>query len=151
QNRLAVLLLEGEIDTALVGDLDDTPDRVDDWVLFEERYVVVLAPSHELADLSAIGMEALRKATILGHLNCEVAQKLRQLGFPDGPPHRKHCGSRDLHIQHLAAAGFGIALTPEHMPRLPSLKALPIAGDPLRRDVRLLAMQGRPYSPALDA
>ncbi|MGO6724629.1 hypothetical protein ACC717_20115 [Rhizobium ruizarguesonis] len=31
------------------------------------------------------------------------------------------------------------------------LKALPIEGDPVWREVRLLAVQGRRYSPALDA
>jgi hypothetical protein len=37
------------------------------------------------------------------------------------------------------------------MPRLPSLKAIPIEGDPVWREVRQLAVQGRRYSPALDA
>jgi hypothetical protein len=37
------------------------------------------------------------------------------------------------------------------MPCLPSLKALPIEGDPVWREVRLLAVRGRRYSPALDA
>jgi DNA-binding transcriptional LysR family regulator len=152
-DRLVELLLEGEVNVALVGDLDNTPGRIDDWALFEERYVAVLAPSHELADLPVIGIEALREATILDCFNCDVAPKFQHLLFPDAPPppHHNHRGSRDLHLQHLAAAGFGIVLAPEHMPRLPSLKALPIEGDPVWREVRLLAVQGRRYSPALDA
>src|SRR5262245_55331014 len=149
--RLVELLLEGEVNVALVGDLDNTPERIDDWVLFEERYVAVLAPSHELAHLPVIGMEALREATVLNRFNCDVAPKFHPLCFPDAPPHHNQRSSRDLHLQHLAAAGFGIVLAPEHMPRLPSLKALPIEGDPVWREVRLLAVQGRRYSPALDA
>jgi DNA-binding transcriptional LysR family regulator len=62
-----------------------------------------------------------------------------------------HCSARDLHLQHMAAAGFGLILAPEHMPRLPALKSIPIEGDPVWREVRLLAIQGRRYSPALDA
>ncbi|WP_027554399.1 LysR family transcriptional regulator [Bradyrhizobium sp. Cp5.3] len=150
-SRLVELLLEGEVNLALVGDLDDKPERIDDWALFEERYVAVLAPSHELAGLPVIGMEALRQATILDRFNCDVAPKFHRLCFPDALPHYNHRSSRDLHLQHLAAAGFGIVLAPEHMPRLPSLKALPIEGDPVWREVRLLAVQGRRYSPALDA
>jgi hypothetical protein len=42
-------------------------------------------------------------------------------------------------------------LAPEHMPRLPTLKTIPLEGDPVSREVRLLAVQGRCYSPALDA
>lgn len=151
QGRLVELLLEGEVNAALVGDLDETPERIDDWVLFEERYVAILAPSHELAGLPAIGIDALREATILDRFNCDGAPKLQRLCFPDGPPHHNHRGNRNLHLQHLAAAGFGIVIAPEHMPRLPSLKALPIEGDPLWQEVRLLAVQGRRYSPALDA
>lgn len=150
-SRLVELLLEGEVNFAFVGDLDDKPDRIDDWALFEERYIAVLAPSHELAGLPVIGMEALREATILDRFNCDVAPKFHRLCFPDALPHFHHRSSRDLHLQHLAAAGFGIVLAPEHMPRLPSLKALPIEGDPVWREVRLLAVQGRRYSPALDA
>jgi hypothetical protein len=37
------------------------------------------------------------------------------------------------------------------MPRLPTLKAIPLEGDPISREVRLLAVQGRRHSPALDA
>jgi DNA-binding transcriptional LysR family regulator len=150
-SRLVELLLEGEINVALVGDLDDTPERIDEWALFAERYVAVLAPSHQLASLPAIGVEALREAIILDRSGCDVALKFHRLCFPEAPPHHSHRSSRELHLQHLAAAGFGILLAPEHMPRLPSLKALPIEGDPVWREVRLLAVQGRHYSPALDA
>jgi hypothetical protein len=37
------------------------------------------------------------------------------------------------------------------MPRLPTLTTIPLEGDPVSREVRLLAVQGRRYSPALDA
>ena len=149
--RLVDLLLEGEINVAVVGDMEDMPERIDHWALFEERYVAVLAPTHQLADLPAISVEALREATILGRSDCDIAHKLLRLGFSDAPPQHAHSSSRDLHLQHLAAAGFGIVLGPEHMPRLPSLKVVPIEGDPVWREVRLLAVQGRRYSPALDA
>lgn len=149
--RLVELLLEGEINAALVGDIDDKPERIDDWALFSERYVAVLASSHQLADLPVIGMEALREATILYRTNCDALPKFQHLLFPDAPPDHNHRSGREQHLQHLAAAGFGIVLTPEHMPRLPSLKALPIEGDPVWREVHLLAVQGRRYSPALDA
>jgi hypothetical protein len=51
----------------------------------------------------------------------------------------------------MASAGFGAILAPEHAPRLPSLAAIPIEGDPVWRKVQLLAVAGRQYSPALDA
>jgi DNA-binding transcriptional LysR family regulator len=51
----------------------------------------------------------------------------------------------------MAAAGSGVILAPEHMPRLPALKAIPLEADPVSPKVRLLAVQGRRYSPALEA
>jgi DNA-binding transcriptional LysR family regulator len=150
-DRLVELLLEGEINVALVGNIEDKPERIDDWALFAERYVAVLAPSHRFADLPAIGIQALREATILYRSNCDVVPRFQHLLFPDAPPQYNFRSGKDLHLQHLAAAGFGIVLAPEHMPRLPSLKAIPIEGDPIWREVHLLAVQGRRYSPALDA
>lgn len=51
----------------------------------------------------------------------------------------------------MAAAGFGVMLAPEHMPCLSALKTIPLEGDPVWREVHLLTVQGRRYSPALDA
>jgi hypothetical protein len=62
-----------------------------------------------------------------------------------------HRSAQESHLQQMASAGFGAILAPEHAPRLPSLAAIPIEGDPVRRKVELLAVAGRQYSPALDA
>ena len=149
--KLVDLLLEGEINAAMVGDVQDMPARVDDWLLFEERYVAVLAPTHQLANRPSIGIDDLRETVLLERAGCDVAPKIQRSYFPEKPPHLGHCSGHDLHLQHMAAAGFGVILAPEHMPRLPTLKTIPLEGDSVSREVRLLAVQGRRYSPALDA
>jgi DNA-binding transcriptional LysR family regulator len=149
--KLVDLLLEGEINAAMVGDVLDMPARIDDWLLFEERYVAVLAPTHQLANRPSIGIDDLRQTVLLERAGCDVAPKIQRSIFPEEPPHLGHRSGHDLHLQHMAAAGFGVILAPEHMPRLPTLKTIPLEGDPISREVRLLAVQGRRYSPALDA
>jgi DNA-binding transcriptional LysR family regulator len=149
--KLVDLLLEGEINAAMVGDVQDMPARIDDWSLFEERYVAVLAPTHQLANRPSIGIDDLRETVLLERAGCDVTLKIRRSYFPEKPPHLGHCSGHDLHLQHMAAAGFGVILAPEHMPHLPTLKTIPLEGDPVSRKVRLLAVQGRRYSPALDA
>src|SRR5262249_5450485 len=72
-SRLVKLLLEGDINVALVGDLDDKPERIDDWALFAERYVAVLAPSHRLAGRPAGGLGARRGGTNLDQSHCHPA------------------------------------------------------------------------------
>jgi DNA-binding transcriptional LysR family regulator len=149
--KLVDLLLEGEISAAMVGDVQDIPARIDDWLLFEERYVAVLAPTHQLANRRSIGIDDLRDTVLLERAGCDVAQKIQQLYFTEERPRLSHCSGHDLHLQHMAAAGFGVILAPEHMPHLPTLKTIPLEGDPVSREVRLLTVQGRRYSPALDA
>ena len=135
----------------MVGDVQDIPARIDEWPLFEERYVAVLAPTHQLANRPSIGIDDLRETVLLERAGCDVAPKIQRSYFPEAPPRLGHCSGHDLHLQHMAAAGLGVILAPEHMPRLPTLKTIPLEGDPVSREVRLLAVQGRRYSPALDA
>ncbi|WP_298885327.1 LysR family transcriptional regulator [uncultured Bradyrhizobium sp.] len=149
--KLIDLLLGGEINAAIVGDVQDIPPRIDDWLLFEERYVAVLAQTHQLANRHSIGIDDLRETVLLERVGCDVAPKIQRSYFPKEPPHLGHCSGHDLHLQYMAAAGFGVILAPEHMPRLPTLKTIPLEGDPISREVRLLAVQGRRYSPAQDA
>jgi DNA-binding transcriptional LysR family regulator len=149
--KLFDLLLRGEINAALVGDVCDLPARIDEWVLFEERYVVMLARNHPLANRHAISLVELREAVILQRVGCDAARKLQKLPPFSGGLKWGHGSERDLHLQHMAAAGLGVVLAPEHMPHIPALKTIPIEEDPLKREVRLLVTQGRRYSPALDA
>jgi DNA-binding transcriptional LysR family regulator len=149
--KLVDLLLKGEINAAMVGDVQDMPARIDDWLLFEERYVAVLAPTHQLANRPSISIDDLRETVLLERAGCDVARKIQRSYFPEEALQFGYCSGHDLHLQHMAAAGFGVILAPEHMPRLPTLKTIPLEGNPVSREVRLLAVQGRRYSPALDA
>jgi DNA-binding transcriptional LysR family regulator len=84
-------LLEGEINAAVVGDVRDMPARIDDWLLFEERYVAVLAPTHHLANLPSIDIDDLRKAVLLERAGCDVTSKIQRSCFPEEPPRLGHC------------------------------------------------------------
>src|SRR6185437_10742845 len=75
---LVELLLEGKINAAIVGDVQDLPARIDDWSLFEERYVAVLAPTHQLANRLSIGIDDLRETILLERAGCDVAPKIRR-------------------------------------------------------------------------
>jgi DNA-binding transcriptional LysR family regulator len=149
--KLLDLLLDGEISAGVVGDMPSVPARIDAWPLFEECYVAMLSPDHQFANRSAITVDELRQVTRLERVGCDVAAQIQELCFPRHALQPGHASQQELHLQHMAAAGFGIILAPEHMPHLPSLKTIPIEGDRVRREVRLLAVQGRRYSPALEA
>jgi DNA-binding transcriptional LysR family regulator len=151
-NGLVAMLLDGEINAALVGDAVELPERIDRWMLFEERYVLVLSRKHPMARQTVISLQDLHEAVFLERVGCDVAGRFKQACFADHPgPKVVHRSAQESHLQQMASAGFGAILAPEHAPRLPSLTAIPIEGDPVRREVQLLAVAGRQYSPALDA
>ena len=151
-NRLVAMLLDGEINAALAGDAVELPERIDRWMLFEERYVLVLSRKHPMARQTVIPLQDLHEAVFLERVGCDIAGRFKQACFADHPgPKVVHRSAQESHLQQMASAGFGAILAPEHAPRLPSLAAIPIEGDPVRREVELLAVAGRQYSPALDA
>jgi DNA-binding transcriptional LysR family regulator len=151
-NGLVAMLLDGEINAALVGDALELPERIDRWPLFEERCVLVLSQKHPMARQTVIPRKDLHQVVFLERLGCDVADRFKQACFADHPgPKVVHRSDQEGHLQQMASAGFGAILAPEHAPRLPSLAAIPIEGDPVRREVQLLAVAGRQYSPALDA
>jgi len=105
-----------------------------------------------MARQAVIPLEDLHEAVFLERVGCDMAGRFKQTCFADHPgPKVVHRSAQENHLQQMASAGFGAILAPEHAPRLPSLAAIPIEGDPLRRKVQLLAVAGRRYSPALDA
>lgn len=150
---LSELLLDGSVNAAISGDeLGELPVRIDHWNLFEERFVVLMPRESALAEFSSLPTDVLAKATWLERVGCEGANQPWRALFPPGvEPHIGHRGRRLAHLQHMVAAGLGVMLWPEHATHLPYLVTRPIANDPLRRNIQLLAVAGRRYSPALEA
>jgi DNA-binding transcriptional LysR family regulator len=151
-NGLVAMLLDGEINAALVGDAVELPERIDRWRLFEERCVLVFSQQHPMATQTVVPLQDLHEVVFLERVGCDFADRFKQACFADCPgPKLAHRSDQERHLQQMASAGFGAILAPEHAPRLPSLAAIPIEGDPVRREVQLLAVAGRQYSPALEA
>jgi DNA-binding transcriptional LysR family regulator len=151
---LGGLLLDGVLNAAICGDeLDELPDSIDRWNLFEERFHVLMPPDSPLAARSSLPADALAEATWVERVGCEGAriQAWQSLFPPDFEPRIGHRASRLAHLQHLVAAGLGIMLWPEHAPHLPGLVTRPIVNEPLTRNIQLLAVAGRRPSPSLEA
>jgi DNA-binding transcriptional LysR family regulator len=149
-DRLIEALLNGDIHAAISNGINPLPARIDHWLLFEERYITLSAPNHPFARLKEVPLAALESTVWVSREDCEIYVTLAQVCFPVGvKPKIGHYATRELHLQYMAAAGFGVHLAPEHVPRLQTLVARPIEGDPVRRPVNLLVVAGRRYSPAL--
>jgi DNA-binding transcriptional LysR family regulator len=146
------LLMKGEVSAAIAGDVDGIPDRINHWCLFEERFIVLAAEDSPFAVTGEVSIEMLATATWLERIGCPVWRTFLSKNFPEShEPTVAHSSGNESHLQHMVAAGMGIMLTAEHAPRLPSLVPCRIENDPLKRDIMLLVVAGRRYSPALEA
>jgi DNA-binding transcriptional LysR family regulator len=147
------MLLNGDVNAAIAGDeLGELPVRVDHWRLFRERFLVLMPRDSRHAELAAMPADVLEEAVWIERTGCESASQLWRNLFPAGiEPKIRHRGRQLDHLQYLVSAGLGLMLWPEHAPHLPSLVTRPILGDLLARDIRLLVVGGRRYSPALEA
>jgi hypothetical protein len=104
------------------------------------------------ADQAGLSLNALAQAAWLERTGCEAAPLLWNRLFPHGDaPRVSHRGHNIGHLQYMASAGLGLMLWPEHAPHLETLVTRPIENDPLRRSIQLRIVQGRRYSPALEA
>ena len=104
------------------------------------------------AQLNALTLTALDGETLLGRRGCKVSGRLKELCTEAGSILRlRQVSDSDEHVQHLAMIELGVALLPGHMKALPPLLTRPLTDGFLLRSVMLAAVNGRRYSPALDA
>jgi len=143
-------LLENRIHAAITGSNEKFPGRINRLRLFEESYVALVSRDHPFAQFREISIRTLRETAWLGREACEVKGLFERTCFGgDISPNIAHWSGSESHLQHLAAAGLGALLAPEHFPRLPGLVALPIEGNPVRRHVDLLVVGGRRHTRVL--
>jgi DNA-binding transcriptional LysR family regulator len=151
-SRIMERLMRGEIHVVIAGNVADVPERVDRWPLFEERYVIVARTDHPLSRDAMIPLRSLRDVIFLERIECEMKTRLEHMCVAEGwVPRVGHRSAHDDHLQQMAASGFGVILAPEHFPRLPSLAAIPLQGNPFKRRLDVFAVAGRQHSPALSA
>jgi DNA-binding transcriptional LysR family regulator len=147
-------IMEGEVDSAVLIEPATSPERLNRWRLFRDRYVVLCPENHRLASLAEIPITALAQECLVarGDKASDFDQALVRLCAAAGitPRPRHHCASEEQ-IGQMIAAGLGIALAGEHRALCPGTVARPLADSLARRDIMLTAVAGRPQSPALAA
>jgi DNA-binding transcriptional LysR family regulator len=151
QPRIIDKLLHGELDAAFLVDDCDLPERLTTWILYNERFRIVIASDHPLARLESVPMKALAGESVVERRDCAMAAKLRELCADMGATFRtRHLVDTEEHLQHLAAISLGVALLPERIPLMPPLVGRSLTGAKLERSVALAVVNGRRFSPALD-
>jgi DNA-binding transcriptional LysR family regulator len=141
-------MLSDMLDCAILPADCPLPERFRSWKLYEEGAVAVLPPEHPLCASATITAKDLRGEVLLHGERC--GGFVQMLAPEDGDGIRtRRCDGGTAHILDLVAAGLGIAVLSERMAVPAPLIARPLVEPPIRREVCLTAVTGRPHGAAL--
>jgi DNA-binding transcriptional LysR family regulator len=148
--RLSELLLEGKIDIALMAEPEAFNERLDVHPLYRERFCVAFPCGHRFEAKNAVAIEDMAGETYLLRINCEYRDYLRERclerGFAVQTGFRSE---REDWIQMMVAAGLGVCFIPEHSATIPGIQTRPLVDPEVTREVSLVSMAGRRFSPAV--
>ncbi|MBL8644104.1 MAG: LysR family transcriptional regulator [Rhodospirillaceae bacterium] len=143
-------MLRGEMDVALVG-LPSLPERFNAIPLYKERYGVAFARGHRFEAMNAVAIGDLKDERYVQRLACEFDDHFDAAGLEDVPVNIVFRSEREDWVQAILAAGFGCAVMPEFLPRLPGVVMRLLIAPEMTRTVSLVTLAGRQFSPATEA
>ena len=148
--RMSQMLLQGELDLAVMAQPDPFNERLDALSLYRERFCIALPTGHRLEQQNRIRIVDVAGETYLRRINCEyrdyLVDRLREHGLATRVGFQSE---REDWIQMMVAAGFGVCFLPEFSPTIPGVRTRPVTDPEVVRDVSLVSMSGRRFSPAV--
>ena len=146
-------LLAGDLEVviyALPGEALE--ERTHVMPLFREQMVIAINRDHRLAGQRAFPVRELDGERYIHRMNCEFAgyadHILQEKGVTCTPT---YWSERDDWTLAMVAAGLGFAFMPENAAKHPGVVALPVVEPEFWRNVNLVTVRGRPYSPGVGA
>jgi DNA-binding transcriptional LysR family regulator len=146
-------LLDGDLDVAIYARPgEEADDRLHAIALFREQMVIAVHRGHRLANERAFPVRQLNGASYIHRVNCEFAgyadRILAEQGVTCTP---SYWSERDDWTLAMVAAGLGFGFMPANAVHHPGVVALPVVEPEFWRDVNLVSVRGRPYSPGVGA
>ena len=145
----------------LVGDLEvviyalpgeEADERTHVQPLFSEQMVIAVNRQHRLANEVGFPVKELNGEHYIHRMNCEFA------GFADHILQEKGVtctptfwSERDDWTLAMVAAGLGFAFMPANSVNHPDVVGIPVIEPEFWRQVNLVTVRGRPYSPGVGA
>ncbi len=142
-------LEEGEIELCVTALGELTWERIDQWPLFTEDFVLIADSTHPLGGKGTVELSDLKGQKIITRPYCEHAGTFsgileeRQI-----PVEGYHELSDQSDLGATVGAGLGVGIAPQSTQTPESVAAVPIKDADLRRTVSLFAISGRRYSSA---
>jgi DNA-binding transcriptional LysR family regulator len=150
--QLEQMLENGDLNVAIYCKPTPLADKFHLLPLYEERFVLAVAPSHPFANRQRVTFKELHQQRYLHRANCEhnetIDRILSELGSEPIYPYESE---RDDWIQSLVLAGLGCTAIPEFAVTTPGLVLLPLVEPVLTRRVHLVSVRGRPHTAPVGA
>ncbi len=148
--KLIGMMEQGELEVAIMAQPVDFPDRFDVVPLYRERFMVAFPAGHAFAKLEGIRPEHMNGTTYVRRLGCEyrhfIADLLKQRGSDYQVTYQSE---REDWVQAMVIAGLGVSSVPEYSQVIPGLMTRPYMDPEIVREVSLVTVAGRRFSPAL--
>lgn len=147
--EIAAMLKSGDVDIAIGGPLNETWDRLEAWPMFNESFELVVGSGHALAMLNSVDLdvELIRGEQFLLLSGADLTDYERErLGTVGINLINAHEVDSSHDMEAMVAAGFGIAVAPNHALRSAQLHRLNLSGLDVERTVAVYTVAGRPKS-----
>jgi DNA-binding transcriptional LysR family regulator len=148
--RLSDMLLEGQLDLAMMAQPEPFNERLNVLPLYKERFCVAFPSGHRLEQQNHVRVVDVAGETYLRRISCEyrdyLIDRLREHGLAVRVGFQSE---REDWIQMMVAAGFGVCFLPEFSPTIPGVWTQPVTDPEVVREVSLVSMSGRRFSPAV--
>jgi LysR family transcriptional regulator, hydrogen peroxide-inducible genes activator len=150
-NDLRARLLAGDLEVVIYALPGEEPDqRTHSIPLFREQMVLAVHRGHRLAKERAFPVREMNNESYIHRMNCEFAgyadQILQQQGVTCTPT---YWSERDDWTLAMVAAGLGFAFMPANAVKHPGVVGLPVVEPEFWRQVNLVSVRGRRYSPGV--
>lgn len=149
---LKAKLDEGELDLAVLNPLDGLGDGFHSHNLYTERYVVIFPPEHRLMAQNAINLRDLSGEPYVDRLACEMREMVMAVCQDMGVElYARFRSDREDWVQAMVMARIGFAFMPEYSVTQPELLQRPLVEPTVEREICLVTVPGRPFTPAVSA
>ncbi len=145
-------LAEGTLDLAIINPLDCNCETLNIQELYTERYVVIFASDHRLAQLDTIRLADLSGESYVDRLSCELREMVMKVCLDRQVLlYARFRSEREDWVQAMVLARIGFAFMPEYSVTLPGLLQRPLVEPSVSRNIALVSMPGRQFTPAAAA
>jgi LysR family hydrogen peroxide-inducible transcriptional activator len=151
-SRLAELLHEGALDVAVMAQAGGFEERFDVVPLYREHFVLAFPTGHRFEQQNAVRFQDIQEEAYLRRINCEYRDHLGEIGRDLGVNVRiAYRSEREDWIQTMVMAGMGVCFMPEYSVVAPGLQTRRVIEPEVVREVSVVTVAGRRFSPAVAA